>query len=76
LKSNRLRQSFSARLEEPITEVRKVQLSLQELSVPICLPAARQFSSQRRAEVEAYSNYLLASLRLEDFFEEHSYRVN
>jgi hypothetical protein len=73
---DRLRQTCSARLEQFITEARQTEFSMKQLTLPVSQEAGRQFSSHRNAEVIAFENYMLASMRLGDFVQQHLYIVN
>jgi hypothetical protein len=73
---DRLRQTCSARLREYITAAHETENRMQQLSMPVSLAAVRQFTSQRSAEVVAFENYMLASVRFTDFLQQHSYLVN
>ena len=71
-----LRQTCSAALQQLISATHETEFRMQMLSLPVSLDAARQFSSQRRAEVQAHEAYMVASSHLDAFVQQHVYIVN
>lgn len=72
----RLRHTCSARLKLFIAATRKTERSIKKLNLPVSVKTAKQLSSQRTAEVQAYENYHLASMMLRDFLGQHSPNVH
>ena len=71
-----LRQTCSATLKQLISAAQETELQMQQLSLPVSRDAARQFSLQRRIEVEAHEGYMMASNHLAVFVQQHLYIVN
>lgn len=66
-----LRRTCSAALGHFISEARETDHRMQQLTLPVSLETASQFSSQRRAEVDACEEYLAASNYLDAFVKQH-----
>jgi len=71
-----LRQTCSAALQQLVSATHNTELQMQQLSLPVSRDAARQFSLQRRIEVEAHEGYMVASTHLAAFVHQHLYIVN
>lgn len=71
-----LRQTCSAALKQLISASHETELRMHLLSLPISLDAVRQFTSQRRAEVQVHEAYMVASRHLAVFMEQHLYIIN
>jgi hypothetical protein len=57
-------------------EARKTELCLQQLSLLEDPAAVRRFCSQRRAEMDAYDKYLLASMHLMESLQQRSHIIH
>jgi hypothetical protein len=73
---DRLRQTCSDALKQLIFAAHETEFQMQQLSLPVSLEAARQFSAQRHAEAQSHEAYMVASGRLAAFVQQHLYIVN
>ena len=71
-----LRETCSAALRELISAAHDTELRMHLLELPVAVETARQFSSQRRAEVQAHEAYLASSNHLAAFVQQHLYIIN
>ena len=71
-----LRRTCSAALEHFVSEARETDRRMQQLTLPFSLETTRQFTSQRRAEVDACEDYLVVSNRLAAFVQQHLYFIH
>lgn len=76
LEFDQLRRTCSAALEHFISEARETDRRMQQLTLPVSLETARQFTSQRRAEVGACEEYLIVSSHLAAFVQQHLYLIH
>ena len=70
-----LRRTCSAALEHFVSKARETDRRMQQLTLPVSLEMARQFTSQRRAEVDACEEYLVVSNHLAAFVQQHLYQI-
>jgi len=73
---DRLRRVYALALQHLISESRKTEVQVKQLSLPVSLEACRRLSAQRRAEAQARDAYVVAANDLVAFVQQHSYVVN